>query len=227
MEEMAGGAGNDVMRKAFERLAGAKTRSRIAFADGTTLSAQANEFTYCWPRDNTGPWTCVEVGMPSCSIAELMPFAEEPSDPTGTVYARVPVVLLAWVAASKGGRVDRQEAWMERRLGGDVIVPEAKEADVEQARAIEWADFEANALEWCQAAILRSPDEERRARFAIVAAEGCRIEWPDILSCFATAMWSSERDNIAEWRSKICQRVELEIAVAKPRDESARARRSI
>lgn len=33
----------------------------ITCRDGAVFSVQASEFTYCTPRDNTGPWTAVEV----------------------------------------------------------------------------------------------------------------------------------------------------------------------
>lgn len=33
----------------------------ITCRDGTQFSVQASEFTYCTPRNNTGPWTSVEV----------------------------------------------------------------------------------------------------------------------------------------------------------------------
>jgi hypothetical protein len=35
--------------------------SAITCRDGSVFSVQASEFTYCTPRDNTGPWTAVEV----------------------------------------------------------------------------------------------------------------------------------------------------------------------
>lgn len=35
--------------------------AHITCRDGTVFSVQASEFTYCTPRNNTGPWTAVEV----------------------------------------------------------------------------------------------------------------------------------------------------------------------
>lgn len=35
--------------------------SAITCRDGTRFSVQASDFTYCKPRNNTGPWTHVEV----------------------------------------------------------------------------------------------------------------------------------------------------------------------
>jgi len=37
---------------------------RIEFENGGSISVQASEMTYCSPRDNTGPYTAVEVGFP-------------------------------------------------------------------------------------------------------------------------------------------------------------------
>lgn len=34
---------------------------QIICQDGTRFSVQASAYTYCHPRDNTGPWTHVEV----------------------------------------------------------------------------------------------------------------------------------------------------------------------
>lgn len=39
----------------------AKVREDAVCADGTTLSIQASEGHYCWPRNNDGPYTEVEV----------------------------------------------------------------------------------------------------------------------------------------------------------------------
>ena len=72
-------------------------------ADGTRLSIQASSFHYCTPRQNTGPWTSVEVGFPSREIPELLPYAEDPEAPTGTVYGYVPVDVLARVIIDAGG----------------------------------------------------------------------------------------------------------------------------
>ncbi len=37
---------------------------RIEFENGGSISVQASEFTYCTPRNNTGPYVSVEVGFP-------------------------------------------------------------------------------------------------------------------------------------------------------------------
>lgn len=40
-------------------------RDPITLQDGTTVSIQANRGAYCFPRDDVGPYTSVEVGFPS------------------------------------------------------------------------------------------------------------------------------------------------------------------
>lgn len=72
-------------------------------ADGFTMSVQASQFTYASPRDNDGPYTAVEVGFPSRVEPLLVPFAEEPSNPTGTVYGWTPVELVEKVIRVHGG----------------------------------------------------------------------------------------------------------------------------
>ena len=76
---------------------------RITCNDGFELSVQAREFTYCTPRSNTGPWTEVEVGFPSAVESLLLPFAEDSSKPTETVYGWVPLTLVKRVVAKHGG----------------------------------------------------------------------------------------------------------------------------
>jgi len=76
----------------------------ITCNDGFTVSVQASGFHYCTPRDNAGPYTCVELGYPSeTPIPEIMEYAEDPSNPTGTVYAHVPVELVKKLIDEHGG----------------------------------------------------------------------------------------------------------------------------
>lgn len=91
-----------VGKKAKERHYGPVPR--IECADGFSLSAQASEFTYCTPRENAAwPYFEVEVGFPSERVEELMPFAESPEDPTGTVYGWVPVSIVEAIINAHGG----------------------------------------------------------------------------------------------------------------------------
>jgi hypothetical protein len=71
------------------------------------MSVQANESAYCSPRHNdSGKYSFVEVGFPSEKEALLMPWAESPEDPTGTVYGYVPVDVVTNVLVKHGGMVE-------------------------------------------------------------------------------------------------------------------------
>ncbi|UWQ16131.1 hypothetical protein [Jannaschia sp. M317] len=71
-------------------------------ADGFQLSVQAGRHNYCTPRDNTGPWSDVEVGAPSSQVADLEPFADAPG-PWAAVYAYVPLHVVAAIIDQHGG----------------------------------------------------------------------------------------------------------------------------
>jgi hypothetical protein len=77
---------------------------QIVCADGTTLSVQVGEYTYCSPIDNKGPYRSVEVGFPSVEPPEIWrQYAEDPDHPTDTVYAYVPIELVSFFIARHGG----------------------------------------------------------------------------------------------------------------------------
>lgn len=72
--------------------------------DNTTMSVQASSSHYCTPRiDKAKAYTEVEIGFPSRKIQKLMPYAEDKSNPTGTVYGWVPTSLLAAIIRDAGG----------------------------------------------------------------------------------------------------------------------------
>jgi len=67
------------------------------------MSVQANRTKYCNPRNDEGPYTSVEVGFPSEKDPMLLPFAEDPSTPTETVYGWVDSAVVLEVIESHGG----------------------------------------------------------------------------------------------------------------------------
>lgn len=71
--------------------------------DGFSISIQAGAHHYSRPRSPTGPWQQVECGFPSVVDTILMPYAETEDDPLHTVYAYVPVMVLAQVLEAHGG----------------------------------------------------------------------------------------------------------------------------
>ena len=71
--------------------------------DGFSISVQANVCSYCFPRTNEGPWETVECGYPSDISEDLIPYAEDPENLTGTVYSKVPVEIVNNVINLHGG----------------------------------------------------------------------------------------------------------------------------
>ena len=80
---------------------------RVVCADGFNMSVQANAGAYCEPRvHNASSYSKVEVGFPSGSEELLMPYVEDASRPTQTVYAYVPVGVVSAVIKKHGGMVE-------------------------------------------------------------------------------------------------------------------------
>ncbi len=83
-----------------------KLYEAVVCADGFKMSVQANGSAYCEPREEGQPkYDLVEVGFPGSMEPLLMPYAETPEDPTGTVYAYVPVQVVTNVIIKHGGMV--------------------------------------------------------------------------------------------------------------------------
>ena len=75
---------------------------RITCQSGLSLSVQANNYAYCEPRNDSGPYSHVEVGYPSRAIEALLPYAENPAVPTETVYPYVPVGIVEAILLENG-----------------------------------------------------------------------------------------------------------------------------
>jgi len=70
------------------------------------MSVQAHDGAYCEPRlDGQRKYTLVEIGFPSVEEALIMPWAEDNSKPTDTVYPYVPVDIVTNVIVKHGGLV--------------------------------------------------------------------------------------------------------------------------
>ena len=77
---------------------------RMVCADGFSMSVQAHYAAYSRPRDDFAEnYTAVEVGFPSERDELLMPFVEDASTPTNTVYGYVPVSVVCDVITKHGG----------------------------------------------------------------------------------------------------------------------------
>lgn len=69
----------------------------VTCRDGAKFSIQAGEYLYCTPRNNTGPWTHVEV-MPLSATANPTKFHCDPGD----VAAYIPIEDVAAEILSRG-----------------------------------------------------------------------------------------------------------------------------
>ena len=78
---------------------------RVRCADGFTMSVQAGQNSYSDPKNDIGPYVAVEVGFPSEEEGLLMLYAENPDEPTNTVYAYTPSRVILNVLAKHGGVV--------------------------------------------------------------------------------------------------------------------------
>ena len=77
----------------------------VKCADGFSMSVQASKRSYCYPRNDLGPYTEVEVGFPSSWDFYLQPYAEDPGRPTDTVYGYVPADTIVMCVDAHGGMV--------------------------------------------------------------------------------------------------------------------------
>ena len=81
---------------------------KLLCKDGTELSIQASSYHYCNPRldsiNNTyGDYSSFEIGFPTKQIDCLLSYAEQPEDPTNTVYGRVPISIIEEAVEACGG----------------------------------------------------------------------------------------------------------------------------
>ena len=84
-----------------------KRNKTVVCADGFTMSVQAHDGAYCDPRhDAARKYALVEIGFPSAEEALIMPWCEDNSKPTDTVYGYVPVDVVTNVIVKHGGMVE-------------------------------------------------------------------------------------------------------------------------
>jgi len=88
-------------------------------ADGFSVSIQAGFGKYSSPREDFAElWTAWELGYPSERCEDLMPWVEDATAPTNTVYAMVPSWVVMKVLQSRGGWVgDPLEDLMDAAKG--------------------------------------------------------------------------------------------------------------
>jgi hypothetical protein len=83
-----------------------KKYKSVVCADGFSMSVQASQTNYSDPRDDVGPYIAAEVGFPNRPEVLLMHYAEDPAEPTNTVYGWVPREVILTVIAKHGGLVE-------------------------------------------------------------------------------------------------------------------------
>ena len=82
-------------------------RPRIYCKDGFSISVQGGtEFHYCTPRKHCNQYIKVELGFPSAADPLLEDYAEDLSDPTGTVYGYVPIEVVENLVEKHGGMIE-------------------------------------------------------------------------------------------------------------------------
>lgn len=79
------------------------SRPRIVCNDGFTMSVQGSYGHYCSPRITTGRYSSMEIGFPSKKETLIMEWAEEPKNPTKTVYGWTPCDVIQKVIDKHGG----------------------------------------------------------------------------------------------------------------------------
>ena len=85
----------------------AKRYKRVVCKDGFSMSVQAHDGAYCYPRmDNAERYTEVEVGYPTQIESLLMKWCEDETRPCDTVYAYVPSHVVSLVITKHGGLID-------------------------------------------------------------------------------------------------------------------------
>ena len=86
-------------------------RERFEFNSGASVSIQANQFAYCEPRSNVGPYLEVEVGLPrgfsSQDLADLQPYQDGPDS---QVYGYVPARVILNIIERHGGHMGSRDA---------------------------------------------------------------------------------------------------------------------
>ena len=78
-------------------------RPRIVCNDGFSMSVQGSNALYCRPRVTQDWYDKMEIGYPSVEEIDIIEFAEDITNPTGTVYGYVPCELIEKVILKHGG----------------------------------------------------------------------------------------------------------------------------
>tara|TARA_R100000664_G_C2639612_1_gene65248 strand:- start:28 stop:315 length:288 start_codon:yes stop_codon:yes gene_type:complete len=78
----------------------------VTCADGFSVSIQAGKFNYSEPKaDTSHAYESVELGFPNRPCIFIKDYAEDPENPTGSVYGYVPAHVVRKMIAAHGGIV--------------------------------------------------------------------------------------------------------------------------
>lgn len=81
-------------------------RPGVVCADGFQISIQASPFHYCSSKDkNAEKFEKVELGFPNQEDDLIMEYADNPDDPTRTIYGYVPIEVVDKLMEKHGGIV--------------------------------------------------------------------------------------------------------------------------
>ena len=191
-------------------------RGRLVCADGFSVSAQANEFSHCSPRENEGPYDSVELGYPSREVPSWLGWAEDPGALTQTIYSRIPVGAVAYVVAESGGRQQGAD-WSMSGLDGHSLAAADKALSIAGPTRID-ADAGLRAwgsacARWVQEAVLGSPAAEGAARFEVWRGDEMLLDWNRCLGCFLAAGFDDAANNDTRgWVSGMREIAHLEVA---------------
>lgn len=98
---------------------GVRYANLIVCRDGFRMSVVTGKWLYCLPRNNTGPYTAVEVGFPSRRPEPWSvwgKYADPQAAPTETVYGYVPVEDVRKLVKSHYGEVSALTYWLIHRI---------------------------------------------------------------------------------------------------------------
>ena len=96
-----------------------------SFKSGFSISIQANSRNYCIPRSDTGPYTAVELGFPTAPEPLIIGYAEDPDNPTETVYGYVPAGIVKALIIKHGGIESGSHPELDINTKQSVILAEA------------------------------------------------------------------------------------------------------
>lgn len=192
-------------------------RPRAACLDGFDFSAQANSFAYCLPRTRNGPWTHVELGYPSSQRDELLPYADDPGNPTQSIYPKTPVHTVALLVLASGGRVpngncgDGPSKKQTKKQSSAPPPPLAV-----KTKGCSAAKAESLLFDWAQRAVLGTPEEEMGARFEFVDKNGgVDLDWNGVCAAVLSAGLTNPSEGFKPQAAKVMEMIAMETGVAK------------